>query len=587
MSGARMIPNSILPDSPPGERAIFDRFRSDPACEGWIVLHSLDLARHIKRVSGEADFVVIVPDQGVAVLEVKSHDFVKFDERGWWLGSSISPDTRGPFKQAAEAMHSIRHYIAHTLPDLGFQCPFISGVIFTAVPFSVISPEWHPWQVIDKQTIRAGSLISRVSAMLHHARAHFRSCGLRGVNASALTSKAVEELSAILRPKFEFFIKPADKIKNLEIGLLKCTDQQFQVLDLIADNQRVLIHGPAGTGKTCLALEMLRREKAARPSSSVALFCFNKLLGEKLNQDVADIGVGNVRACNIHSWLVELVGGVPKNPNSDYWSKDLPLAAAEILLETGPVLDLLILDEAQDLISDAFLDVFDLVLKGGLRDGRFLLLGDLERQAIFTRNVKDCDPLEKIERRVHRGFTRLRLNINCRNTAEISSFVETLGRLRPSYAGVLRGDTHVDPSLVFYSSEDDALSKLSVMLRELLKVGYSATDIVILSAVGENSLAVRLGESGSWKGVLAPYGSKTVAGHIRYTTIHAFKGLEAPAVIVTDIKNLDSVRSGDLFYIALSRALHRLDVLAHSRTQEAIRHILEKSSVHDKFTTQS
>ena len=88
MNGAWMIPNSFLPESAPGERVIFERFKSDPACNGWIVLHSLDLARHVKQVSGEADFVVIVPNHGVAVFEVKSHEFVKLDERGWWLGSS-------------------------------------------------------------------------------------------------------------------------------------------------------------------------------------------------------------------------------------------------------------------------------------------------------------------------------------------------------------------------------------------------------------------------------------------------------------------------------------------------------------------
>lgn len=577
MSGALMIPNSVSSISPPGEREIFSRFRSDPVCTGWIVLHSLDLARHVKHVSGEADFVVIVPGHGVAVLEVKSHEFVKLDERGWWLGTSSTPDTRGPFKQAAQAMHSIRHYLGARMPDLAKNCLFISGVAFPAVSFSVDSPEWHPWQVIDKRTLNAGSLAAQVLAMLFHARTHFGACGLSGLDSSMLSEKTASDLADSLRPRFEFIVKPADKIRNLQAGLLKCTAQQFQVLDVIADNDRVLVHGPAGTGKTCLALEMIRREKAARPASSVALFCFNRLLGEKLAQDSAGLGVGDIKAGNIHSWLVELVGRVPSSPSIDYWSTELPQAAADILLQTGPVLDLLILDEAQDLMNDAYLDVFDLLLKRGLKDGRFLFLGDFERQAIFTTVADGGDQIERIKRRATCGFARFRLNINCRNTAEISSFVETLGHLRPGYASVLRGDTHVDPSLEFYVSEDHALLKLSDKLRELLSTGYAASDIVILSAVGEDSSAARLSSAGRWKGVLVPYTSKTAAGRIRYTTIHAFKGLEAPAVVVTDIANLDSVRSGDLFYIALSRALHRLDVLAHAHTQGAIRQILERS----------
>lgn len=575
MSGALMIPNSCLPGSPPGERAVFDRFKSEAGCKGWIVLHSLDLARHVKQVSGEADFVVIVPGQGVAVLEVKSHEFVKRDERGWWMGSSSTPEDRGPFQQAAQAMHSIRLYLDERIPELIGSCPFISGVVFIAVPFPVVSPEWHAWQVIDKHALNAGPLSNRVLAMLHRAREHFYSHGLRWIDPAALTAKSAADVAAKLRPKFEFFIKPADRIKNLQDGLLKCTNQQFQVLDLIADNARVLIQGPAGTGKTCLALEMLRREKATRPSSSTALFCFNKLLGDKLNMDVEGLGVGNLKAGHIHSWLVELVGRPPANPRPDFWSRDLPLAAAEMLLQTGPVLDFLILDEAQDLISDAYLDVFDLVLKGGLKEGRFLFLGDFERQNIFA---EGGDPLENLLQRSARGVARFRLSVNCRNTAEISRFVETLGHLQPGYSAVLRGDTHVDPSLEFYATEDEALSGLSKKLRELLETGYPAADIVVLSALGDQSTAARLGASGSWKGVLVPYSPKAPAGRIRFTTIHAFKGLEAPAVIVTDIDRLDSVRSGDLFYIALSRALHRLDVLAHTQTKDSIRQILTKIS---------
>lgn len=577
MTGALMIPNSILKNSPPGENELFQRFKSDPACSGWIVLHSLDLARHVKRVSGEADFVVIIPQHGIAIFEVKSHEFVKLDERGWWLGSSSStPDSRGPFKQASQAMHSIRLYLSERLPDMISRCPFISGVVFTGISFPIKSPEWHTWQVIDKQMLNSGSLASCVLAIFNKARTHFQESGLYSLDSSLLTTKAAIDIASILRPKFEFFIKPADKIKHLQIELVKCTAEQFKVLDILEDNDRAVISGPAGTGKTYIALEMLRREKSNRPPSSVALFCFNKLLGEKLVRDSADLGADNIKVGNLHSWMVELIGGVPTIPDVDFWSKELPQAAAEILLQTGPVLDFLILDEAQDLIDDAYLDVFDLLLKGGLKEGRFLFFGDFERQAIFSPIKYRENQIAKIKQRASSGFARFRLNINCRNTAEISNFVETLGNLRPGYTSVLRGDTNCDPSLEFYISEDDALSKLSNKLRELLKIGYRASDIIILSAFSGESSAARLSEAGGWKGVLVPYVPKAAIGRIRYTTIHAFKGLEAQAVIVTDIENLDTVRSGDLFYIALSRALHHLDVLCHANTQGAIRKIIEQ-----------
>ena len=109
--GARMIPSVCSLSAPDGEKAVYEALREDSGAKFWIVLHSLDLANHIAKVQGEADFIVIIPGQGVVVLEVKSHHNVKYDDRGWWMGNDTTPDPRGPFKQASQAMHSIRKYL--------------------------------------------------------------------------------------------------------------------------------------------------------------------------------------------------------------------------------------------------------------------------------------------------------------------------------------------------------------------------------------------------------------------------------------------------------------------------------------------
>ena len=71
---ARMSPNVISPETrSEGERRLFKLLRDDPATKGWTVLHSIDIPRHINNVSGEADFVIIVPGRGILILEVKGH----------------------------------------------------------------------------------------------------------------------------------------------------------------------------------------------------------------------------------------------------------------------------------------------------------------------------------------------------------------------------------------------------------------------------------------------------------------------------------------------------------------------------------
>jgi hypothetical protein len=63
----------------------------------------------------------------------------------------------------------------------------------------------------------------------------------------------------------------------------------------------------------------------------------------------------------------------------------LPELALEGLADQSveEVGDFLIVDEIQDIATGTYLDFLDLLVKGGLRDGRVLMFGDFERQAIY------------------------------------------------------------------------------------------------------------------------------------------------------------------------------------------------------------
>jgi hypothetical protein len=58
--------------------------------------------------------------------------------------------------------------------------------------------------------------------------------------------------------------------------------------------------------------------------------------------------------------------------------------------------------------------------------------------------------------------------------------------------------------------------------------------------------------------------------------VQGFKGLEAGAVVLTDINDVESNLAGDLFYVGMSRALHRLAIHAHDGTRNSIRAIIEQ-----------
>ena len=571
MKGARLLPSVCSPESPPGERRIFEALRDDPGAQGWVVLHSLDLVRHVAKVQGEADFVVIIPSQGVVVLEVKSHSFVKYDERGWWLGNDPVPDPRGPFKQGSQAMHSIRQY----LTNAGFvtrDVPFVSAVAFTGVGFDRKSPEWHPWQVLDLQALNARSVSANLERIIREARGLYASKGLSWAAGASLPSPdACETMARLLRPRFEFLANPANVLKTMKADLLRCTEQQFRFLDNAADNARLLVQGLAGTGKTTLAVEALRRERAASPASRAALFCYNRLLGDKLRTDCG-AALTNMKSGSFHQWMVEFTGYKPTHAQAedpDFWARQLPEKVLDSLTSadgTAGILDLLVLDEAQDLFRDAFLDIFDLLLKGGLAGGRWLFFGDFEHQDLFAQGAVPVASFS--ERRATKGCATFRLDINCRNTLEISNTLTLMAHLNPGYSATLRGDSHHDPEIAFYDSSEAQVALVTKAIDDLLKSGFKPSDIILLSPFGRRSVAVTLGGSERWKGRLSPYPGRS--DQIAYSTIHSFKGLESPAVILTDFENLDASGRLDLLYVGMSRALHQLHIFADQSARETL-----------------
>jgi hypothetical protein len=121
---ARMIPPAISPTcSSGGEKEIFELLKEERGTQDWIVLHSLDIAHHLRQVAGEADFVVIVPSLGVLCLEVKACHSLRRRDGLWYYGHDPKGDSRGPFKQASEAMHSLRRQVSRADPALS-RVPF-------------------------------------------------------------------------------------------------------------------------------------------------------------------------------------------------------------------------------------------------------------------------------------------------------------------------------------------------------------------------------------------------------------------------------------------------------------------------------
>src|SRR5262249_385553 len=139
---------------------------------------------------------------------------------------------------------------------------FWSAVIFPYVEFSATSPEWHPWQIIDCKKYNDNLIGQLLVQVLDEARSLLAS----KTSANWFDPKKKEPnlaqtqaIAQILRPDFEFFEAPKVRQQRQVEELKRYTEEQFSALDAMTENPRTAFIGPAGTGKTLLAIEAARR----------------------------------------------------------------------------------------------------------------------------------------------------------------------------------------------------------------------------------------------------------------------------------------------------------------------------------------
>lgn len=563
---ARMMPPYCPDDAPPGEKSLYAALSSRNDTLGWIVLHSLGIAEHVRQVEGEADFVILVPEKGILVVEVKSHRSVHRRADGQWKLGNDAPTPRGPFQQARESMHSLRSFLERKRVDLR-SIPMLYAVWFTGVRARTMlpeDPEWHTWQILDSEDLRnaPAAVIRTLETGANHLKDKVKYFAHGGIGPGA---EETGRIAAALRPRFELGSVPGDRRRARRSELITFIDEQYRALDAVAENRSVLFSGPAGSGKTFLAMEAARREAAMGKRGR--LLCFNNFLGKRLSADMSD--VDHLTVGTFHQELLRLAGlhKAPYKANRSFWERELPERSLEALVEDERLTyDFLIVDEIQDIATEPYLDVLDMMVSGGLKDGRVLFFGDFERQAVYENE----QGRERLRARAPHMMSH-RLFVNCRNLPRIGFQTNLLSKLQPGYQTdqFRRLDDGVDPSVLPYASRQEQPAQLINAVRALRDEGYELNEIVVLSPLGSTSTAGTT--SDPWlRQVLHPAdGLPPRKGKLTYGTIHAFKGLEAPAVIITDMdKNVPNYEA--LLYVGLTRATDRLFVLVESGTLRAI-----------------
>ena len=461
---AKMIPAVLSPDiKSNAEKHIFEWFRSARGTDDWIVLHSLGISTHRHVIHGETDFLVLAPRLGIFALEVKGGRVRR--KLGKWeyinRYGNIEKKVRGPFDQAWEGIYSILDSVKAKIDYAHWHLKkiiFGIGVMFPDIEYTSVGVDEEPWQIFD---INDGKNVRQyIERIADGAVRTLERLHIPVTEDMYPSTEDVQYLASLLRGDFDQDVPLKIKQNYAEEGFLSLTNEQALCIEQLADNQRSLIRGTAGTGKTMLAIEAVKN--AVLAGEKVAFICYNRLLGEWLSKYFSEVQEEQRPAFvgTFHGFMLRLLRSrnietdtrISGNARSEYYDTILPAQVLQSLKTTPLAFDRLVIDEAQDLIKDSYLEVMEKILFQGLSRGNWMMFGDFSMQSIYASGMTEMDYLGVLQDRAF--FTLFRLTRNCRNTKKICIEIENITGLPENAAFEDLVDTPAVDHIVYKDMSD-------------------------------------------------------------------------------------------------------------------------------------
>lgn len=556
----------MYPDVPPGdlehtsEEPVYVALR-DQLGDDYTVLHSYPWLRPWRGdalLEGEADFVVVHRQRGILILEVKGGETIHHDGRRWFRQTSHGArEFQDPFVQARKNMHALLDIVTERSGRRLGEKDVTHGY---AVVFPHLDYEGAPPPHADKAIIISRKHLPMIAQAIETAYKAWTD--LAHVAQPLRDEQYYMLLHDCLMPKFRVFRPVGPDISKAAERLLELTETQAQVFEGLYVQDRVLVEGVAGSGKTFLALH--RALAFARAGKRTLFVCYNKELAAWLRAQVEEDSTTSefrhlLTVKHFHSLAADLAreAGIEFKPQAGgpatdcFWDNEVPDLMEQAILNLGEEAqyDAIVVDEAQDFCLGWWYALTNAILSRP--DGplyAFLDPNQSLRGAVQWPEVEFC--------------ARFRLTVNCRNTQRIAAASASVLSLTPQI--FKRAPLGASLRVCRAASERQQKGLVLQELRTLLqREGVTPQQIAVLGPAAR--------DKGSLAGVSDIDGVPLVTsallwrsgGGVLVTTARSFKGLEAEVVVLYDLGGFGPFFKREDLYVSCTRAKALLVAIVH------------------------
>lgn len=549
-----------------GEIDMYRRIYQD--CEKssltWHFWHDLNLPISIKgQASIQIDFLLVC-EKGMLIVEVKGGKISILNGRYYYdFNNKLEPMNRSPFDQADDYMYALMYNKMVNKSQI-----FISTICafpHTKIDSTSYNPNadlgWKLWSQYQQE--ENDSFADFCVDVLENDKERKR-CYMKNLS---------DEEIKIAIQSLTFNFKDDSKTGYNESCIKSILEwlkiDNLSTFESLRKNDRIVIEGGPGTGKTTIAKAYIDKFKNLRG----IYLCWNKLLGAKIRFELEKEGLDKCKVFQYASFILKIKSELNVNyiTYKEIVNGSSPLKLLKLLSEYRKrdeflPFDYIIIDEAQDILDKGVLEILNnltSITDNGLTNGRFIMFYDTE-QAYNKQNKNIAELADRVSQ--HSAHFILDENKRVPNHKEIINI-----------ANLLLKDTNIEDFFLKIESSEYKSIKVNYFngVRELIKHINA-----IKSNIEDNKLNwddyVLLGHSSIKKTEIGESLYNRISGiynitelteeniylnssSLSFTSILSYKGLESKHVILI-LNKREFIDSFEL-YIGMTRAIIDLEIL--------------------------